>query len=95
MIVKEDLIKEIKGKIYIGGSIIGEVEMRQLIAEAKALEGFRLWNIINETIKDDALQRGWNKSTSMNDLNAGKTIYYVLDLQNSIIRLLLKDRNMV
>ncbi len=89
-VVLDDVITQNKGVTYIGGKPIGEMELRTLHAEAKALEGFRLWNIINETIKSDALERGWNKSTSMEDLNTGKTMFYVLDLQNSIVRLLKK-----
>jgi hypothetical protein len=91
-VVIDDVITQSKtdGKIYLGGKEITEQEKRTLVAEAKALEGLRLWSIINETIKKEAMDRGWNKSTSLEDLNTGKTIYYVLDLQRSIVEIIKK-----
>lgn len=87
-IVQDDVIRESKGIIYLGNKEIKEQDLRILLAEIKALETMSIWRIINETIKQDALDRGWNKSTSVEDLNVGKTMFYTLDLQNSIIRTL-------
>lgn len=84
----DDVLKIDKGDVIIGGKKVSEDEIKQLIAEAKALEGFTLWKIINETIKQDALDRGWKNSVKMEDLNTSKTIFYTLDLQNSIVRLI-------
>ncbi len=94
VVVLEDVIRHDKTGIYLGNNLISKDELRQLSAEAKALEGFRIWHIMNETLRQDALNRGWNNSKTMDDLNAGKTIFYTLDLQNSIIRLL-KRRDVV
>lgn len=93
-VVKDDVIKSANnGSLYIGNAVLGETELRQLIAEAKAIEGFRLWKIINESVKDDAVKIGWNNSTKMEDLNTAKTIFYTLDLQKSIINTILsKER---
>lgn len=93
-VVLDDVIKSDKRGLFIGGKLVGNLELRQLVAEAKAMEGFRLWKIMSESIKQDALDRGWNKSTKIEDLNTGKTIFYVVDLQESIIRLL-KNKDMV
>ncbi len=87
-VVVEDIMVVSKGKILIGGQEIKETELRSLIAEVKALKGFRIWNIINETVKQEAFDRGWNKSIKMEDLNTAKTMYYTLDLQNSIVKLI-------
>jgi len=87
-VVLDDVIKIDNGVLKIGGNIVNDNEVKQLIAEAKALEGFTLWKILNETVKQDALDRGWKNSVKMEDLNTGKTMYYTLDLQNSIIRLI-------
>ena len=87
-VVVNDVLKTVKGQIYLGNEIITEQEIRQLVQEAKALEGFRLWHIINETLKQEALDRGWNKSMSFDDLMTGKTIFYTLDMQNSIVKVI-------
>lgn len=82
------LVTDKTGAMFLGGKPITDDELRQLIAECKALQGFRVWNIMNENLKAEALERGWNKSTSLEQLNVGKTIYYTLDMQNSIIHLI-------
>jgi hypothetical protein len=89
-VVLEDVIREDKDILYIGNRRATDDELKQLIAECKALEGFTVWKLMNETIKKDALDRGWNKSVKMEDLNAGKTIFYTLDLQKSIIKAIRK-----
>ena len=92
-VVLDDIIRVDKGKLLLGDKEIPDMELRPLIAEAKALEGFRLWQIINETVKNNAIDRGWNKSVKMEDLNTAKTIFYALDLQNSIIKLIKSKDN--
>lgn len=87
-VVLEDVIETKNGNIYIGGELVNDNELKQLVAEAKALEGFSLWKILNETVKKDALNRGWNNSIKMEDLNTGKTMFYTLDLQNSIVKII-------
>ncbi len=91
VVLSDIIVQDAKTKeVRIGGRIIGDIEMRQLVAEAKSIQGFYLWKILNETIKSDALDRGWNKATTMDELNAGKTMFYTLDLQNSIISIIRK-----
>lgn len=88
-VVLDDVIKQDKaGNIFIGGSQATEDQVRQLIAECKALEGFMVWKILNENIKKDALDRGWNNATNLDQLNTGKVMFYTLDLQKSIINML-------
>lgn len=87
-VILDDIIKLEKGVVYIGGKPASENEIRQLLAEIKALETSRLWQILNETVKNDAVDRGWNKSTNLEHLNTAKTIFYALDLQSSIIKII-------
>lgn len=95
-VVVDDVIRvNDRGVLTIGGEIVTENEIRQLIVEAKALEKFTLWRILNETIKQDALDIGWKNSTKMEDLNTCKTMYYALDLQSSIVKLILSREKKV
>jgi hypothetical protein len=93
LVVQDDVLKVDKGIIYIGKNKLEDIELRALIAEAKALEGFYLWKILNESIKQDAMNRGWNNATSIEELNSAKTIFYTLDLQNSIVKLIRSREN--
>ncbi len=85
---QNDVIREHLGVLYLGENKIGDIELQNLVAEAKALESMRLWSIINETIKQSAYERGWKKSTTIAELNTAKTEFHVLETQNSIIRII-------
>lgn len=84
-VVPNDVIRDIKGIMYLGDKSMTREEMLSLQAEAKALEGMRLWSIINESVKRIAFERGWRDSTTIEHLNTAKTMYNALDLQSSII----------
>jgi hypothetical protein len=83
-----DIIHSEKGKLFIGGREVEENEMRSLVSEAKALEGFRLWNIMQETVKNEAMDKGFNKSVSFDDLMTAKLMLYNLDVLNSIVKVI-------
>jgi len=85
VIIPEDIIREIKGNLYLGKDIITEEEKRSLNAEAKAIQSMRLWSIINESIKQLCFERGWRDSSTIEHLNTAKSMYSVLDVQNSIV----------
>ena len=67
--------------------------MRNLITEAKALEGFRIWSIMQETIRNEAMDRGFNKSTSFDDLKTCKLMLYNLDVLKSIVNVIRSKEN--
>lgn len=100
MVITDDVLVVNNKKLYLGGQLIAEHEVKSLISEVKALERMRIWSILNETPKQEALDRGWNKSTSIDELNAGKTIFYTLDTQKKILNIIksietTKNRGMI
>jgi len=88
VVVPEDVITTDKGKLLLGGKVVEENELRSLISEVKALEGLRIYKIFNETIRNEAMDRGFNKSTSFDDLKSCKLMLYNLDVLNSICRVI-------
>lgn len=88
----DDIIATKNGMLCIGGAAATDDEIRSLSAEIKALEGFRIWRLMNETVRDDAMDRGFNKSTSFQDLLMCKMILYTLDIFDSIIKVV-KNRD--
>lgn len=87
-VVLEDIITTDKGILKIGGRVPERTELQALQAEAKAMEGFQLWKIMNETLRAEAIDRGWNKSASYEDLKSGKLMIYSLDVMESIIKVM-------
>src|SRR5260221_116458 len=81
----DDIIETRKGQLFIGGEQVEENELRSLIAEVKALEGFRIWKLMNETVRADAMDKGFNKSVNFGDMVNCKMILYTLDIFNSIL----------
>ncbi len=92
-VVISDIIKIEKGKIYIDDKEVDEMELRSLRAEIKALEGFRIWHIITQTLKKDAYERGFVSATNMEHLNTSKIMLYNLDIQQKIINALKEKKN--
>ena len=90
-VIVTDVATEDKGTLVLGGKIATIDELRSIVEEVKALESMRLWSILNETPKQKALERGWNKSTTLEELNTAKTMYSTLELQQSIIKLIKKQ----
>lgn len=88
VVVPGDIITTSKGNIFLGSKKITVDELQVLKAEAKALKGMRLWSIINETLKNEAFNKGWKASTTIEELNTGKAMYHTLDVQKSIVHLL-------
>jgi hypothetical protein len=91
-VIPQDIIKVDKGVIYIGGIKTEDTELRSLQAEAKAMENFAIWRIMNETLRAEAIDRGWNKSTTYDDLKTGKLMIYSLDVMESIINIIKRQK---
>ncbi len=74
--------------VTLDGKVLLPDEVRQLQAEIKALEGFRIWRILTNTVKHAAEDTIFNKSTNIEDIRFGKAVLYAVSLQDSIIRVL-------
>lgn len=73
------------GAVLVEGSPIQPSELRQLQAEIKALEGFRIWKLMSGTCRHHAEERIFRKSVSIEDVRFGKAMLYNLGVQKSIM----------
>ena len=90
-LVEDDIIsKDRQGNIFLGQEKLTESEIRAIGQEIKFLKETRVWNIINETIKRDAMDKMFKNAKTTDDMFAGKMMLYNLDLTNKIINILLK-----
>jgi hypothetical protein len=76
------------GIVHIDGKAITPNELKQLQAEVKAMEGFRVWKLMSETTKHLAEDKVFNKSVNMDDIRYGKAMLYNIDLQKSIMKVI-------
>ncbi len=86
--LSEIISSDAKGITYIDGITVTPAEFKQMKAEVKALEGFRIWKIMSETTKHHAEEKIFNKSVNMDDIRYGKAMLFNLDLQKSIIKVI-------
>src|SRR5690348_16740978 len=80
-------------EIRIDGVLITANELRQMKAEIKALEGFRIWHVISSSTKNKAEEFLFTKAKVIDDMNFGKAMLFNLDLQNSIMKVI-KNKNL-
>lgn len=92
-VVLDDIITvDRNGNILIAGKLITENELRAMQAEIKAMRGFAVWRVMSETLKEDAYKRGFTTATSLDHLDACKSMLYNLDFQDSIMRIIESKR---
>ena len=94
VLIPQDVIRDVKGVLYLGKEKITDQELKVLQAEAKALKSMRLWSILNETAKQIVYDRGWKESTTMEHLNTAKTMYSILEFQQSVVDII-RNKNVV
>jgi hypothetical protein len=78
------------GKMYLGGSLVTDVEQGSLKSEAIALKNMKLWSIFQETIKDKAIRTMVTESKNFDDMKSGKLMLHNLDILNTIVDTALK-----
>lgn len=88
VIIVENVITVDKKKnmVFVGGKPISSDDIRQLQAEIKALEGFKIWGIMTNSLKHIAQDKIFNKSLNFEDVMAGKLMLFNLDTQESIAK---------
>lgn len=87
---KQVLKQDKNGIFLIDNEIVSKEEMRSLQNEAKFLQHTRLWQILTETIKDQAEKVMFEKSTSFEDMRTGKMMLYNINLQKQIVNIIEK-----
>lgn len=74
------------GIMYLNGVVIDKKKLDQLRSEAIMLRRSLLWEIVVNSLNQQAQEVGWTKSKELQDLMNGKMISYTLDIQEKIIQ---------
>ncbi len=87
-IVIEDVITIDTGKIRLNGKEITKNELQQFQAEIKALEGFRIWSIMTNSLEYIAQDKIFNRAETFNHVELGKMMLYCLSVQKDITKII-------
>lgn len=79
--------------VLLGQEPLSPTDLRQLKIEVESLQRFRLWRIIQETIKDKAIEKALLQSTSYEGVLSGKMMLHDIGIINSIVSLVEKLRD--
>lgn len=90
-----NVVKDERGqsKVFLGKEELSLTDLRQLKIEAEALQRFRLWHIMQETVKQKAVEKGMLHSTDWESVLSGKLMLHNLGLLQSIVDLVEKLRD--
>lgn len=78
-------------RISIDGEPITEGEAASLFEEAKFFKESRLYSIMINTLKKQAMEVMYNQSQSFDDMRNGKMMLYNLSLQENIVKVILNN----
>jgi hypothetical protein len=77
------------GKLLtLAGEKIDENAKKQLQVEVKALENFRLWQVLQASLKQAAIDKSVNASKGWEEVLAGKMMLKNLEIMNNIIKVI-------
>lgn len=79
--------KDTLGKIHVivDGKEISREQLIALRAEVELLKKFQIWSILQETVKQKAIELGVKNSTNWNDTLAAKMMLHNIGIQQSIV----------
>ncbi len=78
--------------LYLNGKTIEENEIAELQSQVSFLKQSRLWSILNQTVRDQAMELMFTKSKTIEDLTFGKAMLFNLSIQNKIMELIEKRK---
>lgn len=87
---QEDVLTVSKrGKIFLKGMPVSDSEAAQLKTEAIMFQKSRLWQVMQETIKEQASRVMFENSQNFDDMKTGKLMLRNLDVQRKIVEAIL------
>lgn len=87
----ENVIEVINDHLFIKGQKMNHQQLLELRNQVKVIRRMRLWNIINETLKEKAKEMMTSKAQSFEDMRFGKMMIYTLETQNNILSIIERE----
>lgn len=80
-----EVVKAVKGVLYLGTDPMTEIEVANLKQEVRALRTFRIWRIMQETVRQQAIERGVITSENWEHVLSAKAMLFDLDILRNIV----------
>lgn len=77
-------------KGYLGMNELSEQEAKNLQQEARTLEQFRIWDVFQETLRQEAINRAVMSSKNFEEVLAGKMMVHNLGVMKAVLENILK-----
>lgn len=78
--------------LTVGGSPLSPIDQDQLIKDADYFTRSNLWRIMQETVKQKAIEKAVDDSKNWEETLSGKMMLHNLGIQQSIIKLILPKK---
>lgn len=85
---KQVLVVTKERKMVVDGEVLSDIEIKNLQDEVKSLKNFRIWRIMQETVKHKAVEKGFIESLSWEQTLSGKMMLHNLGLLRSIVEVI-------
>lgn len=79
------VLRAVKGTLYLAGEPMTEIEVQNLKQEVRALKNFRVWQIMHETVRQAALDKGFYEATEWEHTLSGKMMVHNLGILKNIV----------
>jgi len=76
------------GALCIANTPLTETEVKNLQQEVKALKAFRIWHILQETVRHKAIEKAVLQSENWEHVLAGKMMLHNLGIQKTLVDIL-------
>lgn len=77
-----------EGIVYLAGDRLTEQELKNLDEEIKYIKTMRIYNILFDTVREQARLVMFEKAKDFDDMRAGKSILYSLSVFENIFKVI-------
>ncbi len=77
-----------EGAIFLGGEKLTQQDLTNLQAEIKSLKQFKIWRILQETLRHKAVEKAITQSENWEQVLSGKMMLHSLGVMKSVVHVL-------
>ncbi len=85
-ITENDVLRNYKGKFFIGRHEVPEVRIKAMIAEAKAMQKTELWGLLIKDMKLLSNQKMYERSQTVDDMIFGKAMLFITEILDKKVK---------
>ncbi len=85
---RDILLVSKEGAIFLGGEKLTQADVQNLQQEIKSLKQFRIWRILQETLRHKAVEKAITQSENWEQVLSGKMMLHALGVMKSIVHVL-------